>query len=473
MTEALDLAIVGGGPAGMAAARVAASHGLTVAVVDEQQRPGGQILRRPPEDFRVEGWLEGRAYRGMKAGLAAFEAMPDIEWLGGRSVIGLDRERGEAAFILRLSSGWAAGTIRARHVLVAAGCYDLPVPLPGWTLPGVMAAGGVQAFIKSQQIVPGERFVLAGTHPLMLVVAAQIVAAGGAVAAILFDQPRARMIGALLRHPQGAAQGATALATARAAQRTLARAGVPIRFGQSLQGIEGDAQVTAARLADGTAIACDRVALCYGFLPQSDLPRLAGAAVVWAEPAGGWRTSHDGWMQTDVAGLFVAGETSGVAGADIAALEGELAGIGIARADGRIDVAEADRAARRVRGQLASARRFAAMLAEIADPREALSRPVPPETILCRCEDVCAGDVDAALDLASGPNAIKLMTRIGMGLCQGRSCEAALLRRIAAAKGTRPGAEGGFTARYPIRPVRIGDLVDVAPEATKQAEGCD
>lgn len=464
-----DLLIVGGGPAGMAAARTASGFGLSIAIVDEQPRPGGQILRQPPASFAVAGWLPDRGYREVRTELAAFEALDDITWLGGRSVAGLAREAGGERFVLYLAGIAGADRVTATHVLVAAGCYDLPLPLPGWTLPGVMAAGGVQAFLKSQQLVPGDRFVLAGTHPLMLVIAAQLVAAGGQVAAVAFEQRRATMAGTMLRHAATALANASTLAAGAAAFRALRRHRVPVLFGERLAAVRGANAVTAAVLAGAAGerdVACDRVALCFGFLPQSDLPRLAGASVRWAEPVGGWRTDCDEWMRTDVPGLSVGGETAGVAGAAAGLSRGRLAALGILLATGRIGAAEAERRAapvrRRLRGELA----FADMLAEIADPGEAVARIPPPATILCRCEDVTYGTVATALEEVQAPNAIKLMTRVGMGLCQGRTCEAALLRAIAAHGGQASVGRSGFTIRFPVRPVRIGDIVDVADAAT-------
>ncbi|WP_198351203.1 FAD/NAD(P)-dependent oxidoreductase [Flavisphingomonas formosensis] len=466
-----DLIVVGGGPAGMAAARRVREKGLSVAVIDEQQRPGGQILRQPPAVFRVAGWLAERSYRPVKAELAAFEATQGIAWLGGRSAIGAARE-GDG-FVVHAAGPGDLLRVAGRRLLIAAGCYDLPVPLPGWTLPGVMSAGGVQAFLKSQQIVPGDRFVLAGTHPLMLIVAAQIIAAGGEVAVVAFDQPRSRFLPIIARRWTSALRHVGTFAAAAGALRLLRRRGVPVRFGLPLRSAHGVASVEEARF-DGATVACDRIALCYGFVSQSDLPRMLGAGVAWAGPAGGWRTLHDDWMATDAEGLWIAGETSGVAGAAVALEEGRLAALGILRAAGRIDDAEG--AAAPIRRRLAGLRGFTELLAAVGDPTEALARPNPPETIVCRCEDVTQGAIAAALADQHAPNAIKLATRCGMGLCQGRSCEATLLRQIARASGEPEGARGGFTARFPIRPARIGDLIEsgtVAIEATNSSVHAD
>jgi len=466
-----DLIVIGGGPAGMAAARCARDHGLGVAVVDEQQRPGGQILRQPPAAFRVTGWLAERSYRDVQAELAAFEATPGIAWLGGRSAIGAVRDAD--GFVVHAAGAGDVLRITSRQLLVAAGCYDLPVALPGWTLPGVMTAGGVQAFLKSQQFVPGDRFVLAGTHPLMLIVAAQIVAAGGEVALVAFEQPLRHFLRVLVGHGTGLIRHLGTLAPAAGALQLLRSRDVPVRFGLPLRAADGSDRIAQARF-DDRHVGCDRLALCYGFVPQSDLPRMLGAAVEWAGFAGGWRTCHDDWMATDRDGLWIAGETSGVAGAAVALEEGRLAALGILRAAGLIE--DADRAAAPIRRRLAKLRSFTELLAAIADPADALARPIPSDTIVCRCEDVTEGALAAALAEQRAPDAIKLATRCGMGLCQGRSCEAALLRRIAAAAGEAVGARGGFAARFPARPTCIGDLIapqTVAVKATNSSPGAD
>ncbi len=451
MADMLDVAIVGGGPAGQAAALALAGRGLDIAILDEQPRPGGQILRQPPATFTTRNWLPGRAYAALKHQLARFEALDDIRWLGGHSV--LDLAPIETGLSLLAATPGGICRIRARHVLIAAGCQDLAVPLPGWTLPGVMSTGGIQAFIKSQRFVPGNRILLAGTHPLQLIVAEQIVRAGGEVAAVLFAQPRGKMIATAMRHPFTALGRVADLTAAASAMATLGRAGVSVRFGVPLQAISGVDSVTGAMTGAGE-IACDAVGLCYGFVPQSALPRMAGARMRSAGPAGGWACEHDRWMRTSVAGLSAAGETTGIAGAAAAMASGAIAGMGIACDLGLILPEGADRAAGSHRRALDRHRAFAAMLDDIADSAGHLPRP-DAETLLCRCEDVTFDAAHDAIEQGGSANAIKLATRCGMGACQGRNCEPTLLRLLdAVGRHDDP----GFTARFPARPVAIGDL---------------
>ncbi|WBX84155.1 FAD-dependent oxidoreductase [Sphingosinicella microcystinivorans] len=455
----VDLAIIGGGPAGQAAAEVASGAGLSVAVLDEQARPGGQILRQPPRSFSVRNWMAGRPYRDLKAQLERFEALDAVQWLGRRSVLGIFPAA--SGFDIHVSGPGGGGKLLAHRVLIAAGCYDLPAALPGWTLPGVMSAGGTQSFIKSQLLVPSGRFVLAGTHPLQLIVADQIVQSGGSVACVLFAQPKRHFFRALGSDAFIAARHSNVLLAAAAAALRLLRAGVPVHFDAPLAGIDGRDSVIGARWAGATPgrVDCDRVALCFGFLPQSDLVRMAGADVDWVPSTGGWRAKHDAWMRSSVPGLYVAGETTGVTGAEVALGEGYIAGLSVVMDHGILSPASAARMAERVRGRLRLRYRFAALLDRMASPRSFLG-PRCRDTVACRCEDVTYGTVLDILNTEKPRtlSGLKLLTRAGMGVCQGRGCEHTILRVFAETSDVPESDLAGFTARFPARPVPIGDF---------------
>lgn len=471
-----ELAIIGAGPAGMAAAEVAIDCGLDVTVVDEQRAPGGQIYRQPPPEFKVSNWLSGRAYRKGKALLRRVSENRKAHWLMQSTVSGImdSNVAGTGGrFTLLVNGKSGARKLTADAVLIAPGCYDLPVIFPGWNLPGVMATGGIQAFVKSQQFVPGKRFLFVGSHPLQLVVADQVLQAGGEVAGVLFAQSYARVF-ELLKSPVVVLQNLDKFAQMTATLRRLHSAGVPIRFKQTLLQANGEECLRSVSTApigpDGiirrdaaTEIECDRLGVCFSFLASSELARQSGADCIWDAARGGWIARYNEWMCSSVPGIYVAGEITGVAGAEVAAAEGNLAGIGVAAALGKISASRALEISRALRSQLQRLHRFAGVLSELSWPGMALLDQLVSEPVtLCKCEEVTVG---AVLNLLkenphiATANSAKLLSRAGMGLCQGRYCHYALTRLMARQLGVPECEVGNFTARFPAKPVGISDLI--------------
>lgn len=471
-----ELAIVGAGPAGMAAAEAAADCGVHVTLIDEQATPGGQFLRQPPAEWSVSGWLDGAAYRNGKKLLQRVGADQRPEWIMQASVAGIFRADDNGRFTLLIEAGGSAGGMRqleAKSVLIAAGCFDLPVVFPGWNLPGVMATGGIQAFVKSQQLVPGNRFLFVGSHPLQLVVADQILAAGGSVAGVLFAQSRARAL-ELLKHPSVVLRGSDKLVETAALLRRLQKAGVPVRFGRTVLRANGQDSLESVttvpvgadgRLgrADAEDVDCDRLGVCFGFLSSSELARQAGVDCRWEPSRGGWIAEHDDNMASSVPGIYVAGETTGVAGSDVAVLEGRIAGLAAAVELGRVDADGVRLRMQSARRRLRQRERFARLLAALSWPGYALfDQLMTDSTTLCKCEEVKVGALRYQLEQNPGletASAAKLLSRAGMGLCQGRYCHFALTRLMAGHLGVPEETVGGFTARFPAKPLAIESLI--------------
>lgn len=468
-----EFAIVGAGPAGMAAALTAAKLGVDVTIIDEQRTPGGQVYRQPPPEFDVADWLSSKAYRPGKALLAQAGSAPKIRWLMAGSVTGVfkpDTEGGPYTLVVSRPDGVI--DVQAGGVLLAPGCFDMPVAFPGWNLPGVMSAGGIQVFMKSQQYIPGQEICFVGSHPLQLIVADQVLEAGGQVKEVLFLQRQsdaARLFWSpniVLRHFGKLRQAGSALLRLR-------RAGVKVRFGQTIVRAEGQEQLEkiivgavnqAGLLQSGgqREIQCDRVGVCFGFIAASELARQAGADGQWRPTRGGWIATHDPWMQSSLRGMFVAGEITGIGGAEVAEEEGRLAALGWALHSGRLTDTEAHRKAVSTRSRLRALQQFADFLSETSAPDDPFFEQLLDDQVtLCKCEEVTVGEVRAALadhTHLHSANAAKLFTRAGMGLCQGRYCEHAVRRLLGKLSPLGFGA-GGFNARFPAKPARIDHLV--------------
>lgn len=453
MTEPeFDLVVVGAGPAGLAAAVAAAPH-LRVLVVDEQPRAGGQIFRQPPAEAG-RGIQVPSGYRWGR-GLLAQAAAADITWSWGSTVFGI--LPGADGFRVALQG--PARTVRARKVLLATGAMDLPVALPGWTLPGVVMAGAAQTLLKSQGVLVGPRVVLAGSHPLLILVADQLLQAGGQVALVALARGLPGPA-ELVRAVAGVPGHLGVLGSLTGALRRLVAARVPVRTRTVLTAVEGRERVQAAQLArvDGRwrvtgapeRVAADAVVLGYGFQPVTELARQLGCELGWDSPAGGWVVRHDSSMQTTVPGVYVAGEPTGVGGAEQAHAEGHLAGVSVVAAlTGRRLDAQL--------GRLRRANRFARVVQRMFEPeRQALAALASPETLVCRCEAVSRGQVDevlAARPHLSSASGVKLDCRSGMGPCQGRYCEGGVAAAVAAARGISLEQAGWFAAHLPVRPV--------------------
>jgi len=474
--KVFDVAIVGAGPAGAAAAITAVNYGLSVCVLDEQARFGGQIFRQPPKSFQVDGWMTDPIYASGRQLIQEAEARKQLHHIPGATVWGVFRNDGPPADPLGTEplhrvvfhDGESVGHVMARHLLVASGCYEAPLPFRGWDLPGVMSAGGIQTLLKSQRVAAGRKLVLAGTHPLLLTVADQLNSAGVDIAAIVFSQSPLSLAVSLFGSIGVLWPVRNLLQHAAATLRQLRRDRVRILFGHSLRSAEGHDRVEHVIVRDARGheqrIVCDTVGTCHGFLASSELPRQMGAAHRWKD-GHGWLIDVDEQLLTSVPGLSVAGELVGISGAEAAALSGEIAAHGIAHCLGRqLDSSAAATLARKHR-RFAHLQRFGRLLARLTLPGASALDPLSDrEVLLCRCEDISIGAFVDTLTQAHVHSAscAKALSRVGMGFCQGRMCELNVRRLIAARRACTVAEVPGYTPRLPIKPVPIAAVAACA-----------
>jgi NADPH-dependent 2,4-dienoyl-CoA reductase/sulfur reductase-like enzyme len=362
--------VAGAGPAGFSAANAACESGARVAVIDDNPAPGGQIWRGETHELRAE-------------------------------------------------------FVRADHLdfdydklVLATGARELLLPFPGWTLPGVFAAGGLQALAKSGFDVRGKRIVVAGSGPLLLAVAAALRNRGAHIVAILEQAPFGRVATFGLTHP---------VRWPQAASLKLQLLGVPYLNNAWITNVAPGLRVGTNR---GRTLDCDFVACGFGLVPNTELAQLLGCRI------------DDGFVAVDrmqctsKPGIYCAGEIVAIGGLDLAISSGRIAGYA---ATGQPDKARLHFAARD------RALHFAHALGEAFALREELRHLATHNTVVCRCEDVTLGDVSAH----ASSRAAKLHARCGMGACQARTCGPALEFLL------------GFdkpAPRPPLFPTRAGDL---------------
>lgn len=441
-----ELAIIGAGPAGLAAAVAAARAGVQVTLLDEYPAPGGQYRRSGHDDF--QSLVD---FAGLQA---------SIDWRPGTAVWALGD-----GWRLAVNGPQGAAWLEARAVIVATGARELVLPIPGWTLPGVMTAGAALGLARTQRLAAGQRVLVAGCGPLLLPCAAALAELGVQVVAVL----EASRPYHWLRHAPALWGNWDRLREGWRYWRALRRAGIPYCFGHTLAGIEGNGQVERARVVrlDGRGrprasgqleMRVDAVCLSFGFRPNLDLTQLAGCEHVFAATQGGWVPRLSETLETSRPNLFVAGEVGGVRGAAAAQLDGELAGLAVAQRLGRTATGAVNACLRRTAGRRRRLARFGAMLNQLFSPRPGMHALIADEAVLCRCEEVTVGEARALLRQEVRPlDALKLSTRLAHGYCQGRTC-GPLTALLATELGSGQAEVGWFNVRPPLKPVALGAL---------------
>lgn len=445
----LDVVVVGAGPSGMAAAAQARAGGLRVALVDQQARIGGAYWRHRPQDAVAE---ESAAHHDWATFRRIAARLDGVELLLAHAVWALEPVDG--GFVVRAARGEVAREpvrLEAGSVVVATGAHERVTPFRGWTLPGVMTAGGGQALLKGTGVVPGRRVLVAGSGPLLLVVADGLLRAGVDVVAVA-DTGHPSAYG--LR-PSSWSGIVSRMGEAAAYTRTLARHRVPFHAGYRVVEASGDGRVERAVIASRGGrrreYDVDALLVSHGFTPQLELLVGAGAETL-VDHDGSLVVAVDSEQRTSVPGLLATGEVTGVGGASLAILEGYVAGRTLAGGEVRPSLHE----------RIAVHRRFARAMHGVGGGRPDALADLPDVELVCRCEEVTAGEIrsacrDLGVDDARGA---KLMTRAGMGLCQGRMCGRAVSDLVALASG-RPADDGTaprWAARLPALPVTLDQL---------------
>lgn len=460
-----DVLVVGGGPAGLAAARVAATAGLEVLVVDERRKLGGQYFKQPAEGFRVDATaVDAQFAEGMRLLSAAREAGTRI--MSGATVWG--------AFGPDAIAVVAAGRtqlIRPKRLILATGAYERAVPVPGWTTPGVMTTGAAQTLLRGYQVAPGRRVLIAGNGPLNLQVAHELARAGARVSAVAETaaSPFLASPSAVLTMAS-TAPGLLAMGLRQSLELRLR--GVRIHYRHALVAVEGDERVSHATIAaidaSGRVIAgtqkryeVDAVCVNHGFLPQNELARSLGCAFRFDPQTSSFAAERGDDGRSSLPNVFIVGDAGGMRGARVALAQGTLAGAAVATDLGRgpVDVAAWRQELRRhARFQDALWRLFAAptLSTQLADPT----------TLICRCEEIELRTIEDRLRRhATTLGAVKRATRLGMGQCQGRYCATLCADLLGQGSAAAVSADDFFAPRAPSKPLPLAQLAgDAGPE---------
>lgn len=465
-----DLLVVGAGPAGISAAVAACNSGLSVVLVDERPSPGGQIYKQPGPGFTVVD--PSRMDRQFRQGRALIDSLDGrgVDMRLRTSVVAVEGRES-----VLVTEGSPAISVATPRTVLATGAHDRPVVFPGWTLPGVFTAGGLQTLAKTQRVLPGRRILFAGSGPVALAFPAQLAHYGGNIVEALEAGPAPRA-GDVLRVARAVRGNAGLLRDAARYRSLLLGHRVPLRYGRMVIRAEGDGRVERVvhaavdadwRVVPGTerTVGVDVLCLGYGFVSSLELMRLIGCEFDYDADLGGQVVRRDHWLRTTVDGVYAAGDGAGVEGSYVAIDEGIIAGVAAAVDAGALDANRADERVMGARRRLARRRALTAATSRMYRVGGGLYDLADPDTVVCRCETVQQAAVRAAVDSTDDINVVKAYTRAGMGPCQGKNCQRHIAAMIAARHGRSIGAVALFTPRMPLRPVAISALADPAIES--------
>lgn len=443
--------VVGAGPAGTRAAERLVQAGLRPVVIDENERQGGQIYRRQPENFnRSPEKLYGTEAARARALHADFEALrPHIDYRPGTTVWGVAEEG------LLAVRGSTVTTLPFSSIIIASGATDRIMPLPGWTIPGVYSLGASQIALKAQACTIGGAPVFMGTGPLLYLVAWQYMRAGVKPAAVLDTSSLATR----LRGLRGMMSRARVVANGVRYMADLVRAGVPLHAGITPLRVEGrEDGVTGVAWQDARGrlrrTACDAVGTGYGLRAETQLADLLKCTFAFDPRFTQWRPQVDPDGRTSRPDVYLAGDGVLLRGADAAEAAGRLAACALLQ-DRRIAVAPDEIVG--LRKSLSTLDRFADGLAEAFPWPAHLAAALPDDTVVCRCENVTAGDIRHAATALDSPeiNRAKALMRPGMGRCQGRMCGLAAAEVLAAARGVPVDKVGRIRSAAPLKPLPL------------------
>lgn len=462
MSSGQQVVIVGAGPAGIRAAQTLVAAGIRPIVLDENARWGGQIYRQPPADAgfsRSKAMLYGFESKKADAVHETMRALlPHIDYRPDTLVWSCEGRRLDT-----IRNGREA-SVAFTQLIVASGATDRVLPVPGWTLPGVYTLGGAQVALKAQGSAIGRRVVLAGTGPLLYLVAYQYVKAGARIEAVLDTSAWSNQVAAvpkLISQPSTFAKGIYYVAWLKAR-------GVRVERGVTLVGIDGDEGVAGIRFKASRenerieTIACDAVGLGFGLRPETQLADLAGCRFRFDPLNGCWLPERDAAGRSSVSGIYLAGDGAGIAGADAAELAGRRAALALLDDLGIAHPAQTDGLdAATLAHRLQRIAVFRAGIEAAFAPPSQPAKQWPDDMTVCRCEEVDAGTLRRCIrgGEASEINRLKALTRVGMGRCQGRMCGEAAIALLSEETGRPVESVGRLRSQAPIKPIPISPML--------------
>lgn len=457
-TQQTHYTVVGAGPAGMSVAIKLAAAGEQVTVIDMAPSPGGQIYREVSNAKTTPDFLGPDYHRGKElvdeflTSTIDYQPNSRVWWL----------EKIDTGFRIGIKTADQVRTLETQKLIIATGAIERPLPFQGWQLPGVMTAGAAQILMKQSALVPSSPPVLAGSGPLLYLLAHQLMKAGTSPLAVLdcsasgsFLQP--------MKQPLRSWFGRKYLFKGVFLMAALRLAGVKIIRGVSDITAQGDTEITSVHYRQKNQtkkLACNLLLTHFGVIPEPQTARALNVPFHWHDQQVAFIPTRNEEQFSVDDNLWMIGDCAGINGAINAELEGDLLAA-------RLLNDSIKNIAKKVKDRLHE-NAIRPVLEAMFKPPENWLAQQSPETIICRCESVSLKKIiEAMTNGAQTANHLKTFTRCGMGSCQGRMCGTAVSQILAAQSKKTLDQTGYYRIRTPINPITLGDLGALNNNQTK------
>lgn len=453
MTKHVDVLIIGAGPAGLGAACSARSAGVSVVVLDDQPKPGGQLFRHITHPKASHLMAPSDYAKGMRL-IEAFHAS-GAEYLANTQVWGIE---GQRVFASTLGK---AKTFTCSNLIIASGGMERPVPFSGWTLPGVLGAGAADILLRSHVPFPAKSLVLAGNGPLLLQVACHLIELGITIDAWLETGTWLKRFLAAPHLMAGVLDPSYMLRGAQMAY-SIVKNRTRIISAQSIEAIGTNSLEAVRYTHHNTTHTIDASMLLRheGVIPRTHIPNALKLDLAWDTLQRCYYVRTSLYGETKSPNIFVCGDGAYVHGGDMSIAQGQLTGLRAAQQLNVISAAEALHRGKKALCALKRLRLARNFLRYVFAPSPQIF-DMPDEVTVCRCEQVTAGTIrNAVAQGLTDVNEIKRITRCGMGTCQGRMCGYALIEIAAKAQRTSPDTVGLLQAQQPYRSVTVKQYCD-------------
>ena len=449
-----DVIVIGAGPSGVSSAINCAKKGLTVLIVDLNSNTGGQIYRAPPKTYKnVSKKLEeNEIQKNLSDQIKKYK----IETAYNHTVWQVSPGFKVNAFNETSTIEW-----QSKSLIIATGTYEKIIPFEGWTIPGVIGLAACTVIIKAHHFIPSKKIILAGNGPLLMLVAYYIIKFGGKIDAIVDTSSKIDWIKStlsLMTNPKNFRDGIKWVF-----KILLNR--IPIYSNSTIEKafeVDGGIKVILRNLKTGKTknIISETIAIGHGLIPSTDITRLLRADHIYDEQKGGWIAKVDRFLRSSVSGVYLAGDGAGISGALAASDKGLLASLALLFDKKIITQNEFDHDSHKILKKLDKYDMFAKAISKLNSTPKKLIKNIENGTVICRCEDITKGEILRAVDQgARDINQIKSWTRLGMGPCQGRTCQYSTSKIVAEYLNCEIDDLGYLAGRSPIRPVPLDRVI--------------